>query len=83
MSLFQSFRSTGRGDLISEREKRMAQVTARFHEVIGELGPAIAQAEALVERLQDIRQEAETYHLMEEVARHVEEVQAQEAPPQA
>jgi len=52
----------------------MAEVTNEFTRVVAELPPALRQAEALVSRLQDIRQEIETVRLMKVVAG----VQAQE-----
>lgn len=79
MSFLSSMRS-GRTDVLAERERRMADVTLRYHAAAAELGPAIAQAEALVSRLQDIRQEFETDRLLREVA-HVQE--AQEASSEA
>ena len=68
------FRSQGRSDRIGESERRMAEVTNEFTRVVAELPPALRQAEALVSRLQDIRQEIETVRLMKVVAG----VQAQE-----
>lgn len=81
MSMFGNLRSD-RPDEISEKERRMADITKRFDQVIADLPSVIHQAENVVQTLKDIRQEVETVHLLKEVAANVRtQEDADEAQP--